>query len=129
MKQFVALTAFLVCVAAVVAWAQDPIAEVFPGDRIAWDPADAASIKRTTHYEFRYAEDSSMPGIPAPGVDWRSVGLIREWPIPRVPEGIYTLYLRGCYKTACSGAAMLRVRILAPGAPRTPTNFLPKCRP
>lgn len=122
MKPGVMFAWMLTAVVVLVSWGvhgQDAVSEVYPGDRIAWDPGDAASVKRTTHYEFRHTE----------ATPWRSVGLIREWPIPNAPPGEYVLQIRACRRTSCSDPASLRVRILPPNVPRMPGNFLVKCRP
>jgi hypothetical protein len=106
----------------------DPV-EVYPGQRVAWDPADATAMKETNYYEFRHS----------PTAIWRKVGLTREWPIPALPEGEYGLELRACRERKekdtmaivklCSVPSYLRIRMLAAGAPKSPRNFLVKCHP
>lgn len=130
MKPGVILAWMLTVVVVLVSWTvqcqQDPIPEVYPGDKVAWDPADTASQKKTNYYEFR------ILGV----VPWRRVGLTEQWPIPAVIAGTYTIEVRACQtiekQPNCSPETPLRVRILAPDSlptpPRPPANLLPVCR-
>jgi hypothetical protein len=94
------------------------VPEVYPGEYIAWDPGDAASVSRTTHYEARIGDGA-----------WTKVGLARRWKIPTRAEGRYMVYVRACYNTKCSGPAALEIRILSPESiPSPPSNLLPLCR-
>jgi hypothetical protein len=95
------------------------VPEVYPGQYVAWDPFDAESVSRTTHYEARIGADGA----------WTKVGLARRWKIPVRAEGRYMVYVRACFNTLCSGPAGLEIRILSPDSvPGTPTGLLPECR-
>jgi hypothetical protein len=105
----------------------EELPEVYPGQLVAWDPADSASQKKTNYYEFR------IEGV----TQWRKVGLAETWPVPTVIAGTYRIEVRACQTLKdkppnCSSGTPLRVRILAPDSlptpPRPPANFLPVCR-